>query len=131
MLLLTDAAAKGQLISECPFGRKTSSKIPTKLLPDFCPEIFVASWGLPGSFLSFLGDLVSNIINNEAYRKLQKISGQKSGNNFIGILEEVFGPKGRFHESFIKMLLPLERYEEYTFRMDFRSANSKSIKKDS
>ena len=35
---------KGQLISECPFGPKTSSKIPAKLLPDFCPEIF-------GSFL--------------------------------------------------------------------------------
>ena len=26
--------------------------------------------------------------------KLQKISEQKSGNNFVGILEEVFGPKG-------------------------------------
>ena len=41
---------KGQLISECPFGPKTSSKIPTKLLPDFCPEIFCsflgASWKL-------------------------------------------------------------------------------------
>ena len=30
----------------------------------------------------------------EAPRKLQKISGQKSGNNFVAILEEVFGPKG-------------------------------------
>jgi hypothetical protein len=70
-------------------------------------NFFVASWGLPGSFLSFLGDLVSNIINKdegslkeapksfqEAPRKLQKNSGQKSGNNFVGILEEVFGPKG-------------------------------------
>ena len=44
---------KGQLISECPFGPKTSSKIPTKLLPDFCPEIFCsflgASWKLLGA----------------------------------------------------------------------------------
>ena len=40
---------KGQLISECPFGVKTSSIIPTKLFLDFCPEIFVASLGLPGS----------------------------------------------------------------------------------
>ena len=38
----------------------------------------------PGSPKSFL----------EAPRKLQKISGQKSCNNFVGILEEVFGPKG-------------------------------------
>ena len=48
---------KGQLISKCPFGVKTSSKIPTKLFLDFCPEIFCSflggfleafwpSWGL-------------------------------------------------------------------------------------
>ena len=30
---------KGQLISKCPFGVKTSSKKPTKLFPGFCPEI--------------------------------------------------------------------------------------------
>ena len=44
---------KGQLISECPFGRKISSKIPTKLLPNFCHEIFCsflgASWKLLGA----------------------------------------------------------------------------------
>jgi hypothetical protein len=48
-------------------------------------NFFVASWGLPG-------DLVCNIINKEAYRepprKVQKISGQKSRSNFVGILEE-------------------------------------------
>ena len=33
---------------------------------------FVASWGLPG-------DLVSNIINKEAYRKLQKASRKLQG----------------------------------------------------
>ena len=33
--------AKGQLISKCPFGRKTSSKKPTKLFLDCCPEIFL------------------------------------------------------------------------------------------
>jgi hypothetical protein len=48
-------APKGQLISKCPFGVKTSSKKPTKLFLDFCPDFFAASWGLPGSFLSFLG----------------------------------------------------------------------------
>ena len=53
---------------------------------------FVAFWGLPG-------DIVSNIIHKEAYRKppearspkeATKISGQKSRNNFVGFLEEVF-----------------------------------------
>ena len=34
---------------------------------------FVASWGLPGSFFGLSGDLVSNIINKEAYRKPQGI----------------------------------------------------------
>ena len=64
-------------------------------MKDYCPEIFVASWkifGLPG-------DLVSNIINKEAYRKpqkfqeapkkVQKIAGQKSRNIFVGIMEEI------------------------------------------
>ena len=48
-------------------------------------ELFVASWGLPGSFLGLPGDLVSNIINKEAQKsfqkapsKVQQISGQKS-----------------------------------------------------
>ena len=47
--------AKGQLISKCPYEIIVSSKIPTKLFLDFCPDFFVASWGLPGSFLGFLG----------------------------------------------------------------------------
>ena len=34
------AEAKGQLISECPSGVKTSSKNPTKFLPYFCPSLF-------------------------------------------------------------------------------------------
>ena len=71
---------------------------------DFCPEIFCsfleASWKLFG----LPGDLVSNIINKEGYwkpkklpespkergppRKVQKISGQKSRNIFVGILDE-------------------------------------------
>ena len=54
-------------------------------------KFFVASWGLPG-------DLVSNIINKEGYwkpkklpgspQKATKISGQKSRNIFVGILDE-------------------------------------------
>ena len=46
---------KGQLISKCPFGFIVWTKIPTKLFLDFCPEFFVASWGLHGSSLGFLG----------------------------------------------------------------------------
>ena len=38
-------------------------------------KFFVASWGLPGSFLGLPGDLVSNIINKEAYRSPKKLSG--------------------------------------------------------
>jgi hypothetical protein len=37
-------------------------------------KYFVASWGLPGSFLGLAGDLLGNIINKEAYRKPQKAS---------------------------------------------------------
>ena len=37
---------KGQLISKCPCEKTVSSKIPTKIFLEFCPEILRASWGL-------------------------------------------------------------------------------------
>ena len=46
---------KGELISKYPFGFIVWTKIPKKLFLDFCPEFFVASWGLHGSSLGFLG----------------------------------------------------------------------------
>ena len=53
-------SAKGQLISKCLYEKSVSSKIPTKLFLDFCPEIFCssvgASWklfGLPVGFLIY------------------------------------------------------------------------------
>ena len=46
---------KGQLISKCSYEKLVSSKIPTKIFLEFCLNFFVASWGLPGSFLGFLG----------------------------------------------------------------------------
>ena len=62
----------------------------------FC-SFLGASWKLFG----LPGDIVSNIIHKEAYRKpqkasrkVQKNSGQKSRNNFVGFLEEVFWPRG-------------------------------------
>ena len=35
---------KGQLISKCPYEKSVSSKIPTEISLEFCPEIFVAFW---------------------------------------------------------------------------------------
>ena len=67
---------KGQLISKCPFGFIVWTKIPTKLFLDFCPEFFVASWGLHGSSLGFLGYVISN---KEACRKPQKASRKPPG----------------------------------------------------
>ena len=58
----TSILFKGQLISKCPFEMIVSSKVVPKLFLDFCPEIFVPSWGLPGSFLGLpVGSLVYDI----------------------------------------------------------------------
>jgi hypothetical protein len=76
--------SKGQLISKCPHEIIVSSKIPTKILLEFCPEICCsflrASWKLFG----LPGDLVSNVINKEGYRKPRKLTGspQKATKNF-------------------------------------------------
>ena len=91
---------KGQLISKCPVGIIVWTKIPTKLFLDFCPEFFCsflrASWKLFG----LSGDLVSlqeaPKSFQEAPRKVQKISGQKSRNNFVGIFVITIIPKGHF-----------------------------------
>jgi hypothetical protein len=59
-LLKVMSSTKGQLISKCLYEISVSSKIPTKLFLDFCPEIFCtflgASWkllGLPVGFLIY------------------------------------------------------------------------------
>jgi hypothetical protein len=36
---------KGQLISKCPYEKSVSSKIPTKICLEFCPEIFCSFLG--------------------------------------------------------------------------------------
>jgi hypothetical protein len=70
-------------------------------------KFFVAFWGLPGSFFGLPGDLVSNIINKEAYRKPQKASWKPQGtyknfqgrnpcNTFIAFLVETLTPKRHF-----------------------------------
>jgi hypothetical protein len=61
-----------------------SSKIPTKLFPDFCPEFFCSFLGASWKRFELPGDLLSNVINKKAYRKPQKLSGspQEGTNNF-------------------------------------------------
>ena len=89
---------KGQLISKCPYENSVSSKIPTKIWISAL-KFLVASWGLPG-------DLVSNIINKEAYRKPKKLPGssQEATKNFrteiqkyfVGFLVETMASKRHF-----------------------------------
>ena len=70
---------KGQLISKCPYEMTVSSKIPTKLFLDFCPEIFCSFLGASWELFGFPGDLVCNIINKEACRKPQKATRKPPG----------------------------------------------------
>ena len=63
-----EESPKGQLISKFPNEIIVSSKMPTKIFLDFCPEIFcTCSWGLGEG---------------------KKNSGLKSRINFVGILDK-------------------------------------------
>ena len=57
------ALFKGQLISKCPYEKSVSSKIPTKMFLDFCPEIFCSFLGASLKHFGLPVDLVNNIIN--------------------------------------------------------------------
>ena len=61
-------------------------------------NIFITSWGLPKSFLGLSGDLVSNIINKEAYSKLKKASRRPKGQKALQYfrLVETMTPKRNF-----------------------------------
>ena len=50
-----------------------SSRIPMKLFLEFCPEIFCTFLGASWKVFWLLGDLLNNIIIQEAYRKPQKL----------------------------------------------------------
>jgi hypothetical protein len=52
---------QGQLISKCLFDPNSNENI----VRISALKFFVASWGLPGSFLGLSGNLVSNIINKD------------------------------------------------------------------
>ena len=83
-------APKGQLISKCPFGVKTSSKKSTKLFPGICPEFFCSFLGASWKLFELAWDLVSNILNKEAYRNPQKASRKPAGRykKFQGRIQE-------------------------------------------
>ena len=68
--LIDPSILKGKLISKCPFSIIVWTKIPTKLFLDFCPEFFCSFLGASWKLFGLPGDLVCNIINKEAYRKL-------------------------------------------------------------
>ena len=68
-----------QLISKRSYEKSVSSKIPTKIFLDFCLEIFCSFLGASWKLFGLPGDLVSNIINKEAYRKPQKASRKPPG----------------------------------------------------
>ena len=89
----TLGVAKGQLISKCPFGFIVWTKNQRNYFWIFVLSFFVASWGLHRSFLGLpVGFLVYDITYllsyQEAPRKLQKNSRQKSRNNFVGFLSK-------------------------------------------
>ena len=97
--------AKGQLISKCPYEMTVFSKIPTKKILYFCPEIFCSFLGASWKLFGLPGDLVSNIINKKAYRRRYKIQGRYK--KFKGrnpeIISLVFWKKLSFHKDIIKL----------------------------
>ena len=100
---------KGQLISKCPYEKSVSSKIPTKIFLESCPEIFCSFLGASWKLFGLPGDIVSNIIHKEAYRKPQKASRKPQGSykKFQGrnpeIISLLFREKLIFHKDIIKL----------------------------
>ena len=98
MLALKLVSIKGQLISKRPYEKSVSSKIPTKLFLDFCPEIFC----------SFVGASLFMILltkSQEAQKAFRKPPG--SYKRFQGRNPEifllVFWMKLVFHKDILKL----------------------------
>ena len=118
------ASAKGQLISKCPYEKSVSSKIPTKIFLEFCPEIFCSFLGASWKLFGLPGDLVSNIINKEGYWKPKKLPGspQKATKNFRAEIRKYFRwyfwMKLIFHKDILKLTdLLVERVENSIFEV--------------
>ena len=109
VLLFSTKLFKGQLNSKCSNEIILSSKIPTKLFLDFCPEILCTSLGAFWKLFGLLGTLLSNIIIKEAYKKPQKLPGspQEGTKKFQGrnpeIILLVFWKKLLFHKDILKL----------------------------
>ena len=91
-----------------PYEKLVSPKIPTKIFLDFCPEIFCSFLGASWKLFGLPWDLISNIINKEAYRKPKKASRKPPGSykKFQGrnpeIILLVFWDKLIFHKDIIE-----------------------------
>ena len=81
---IQNSTTKGQIISKCPFGVKTSSKKPTKYFWISALKFYVPSWGLPGSFLRLPVGFLIHDITYQVPRKLKKLPGspQEGTKNF-------------------------------------------------
>ena len=105
-----------------------SSKIPTKLFLDFCPEIFCTFLGASWKLFGLPVELVYNIINKEAIRKPQKAARKPPGRykKIQGrnpeIISLVFWKKLSFHKDIIK-LTDLQHYRPTTYYLLTQSRN--------
>ena len=99
---LSSTQLKGQLISKCPYEKSVSSKIPTEIFLEFCPEIFCSFLGASWKLFGLPGDLVSNIINKEGYWKPPESYKKFQGRN-PEIFSLVFWMKLIFHKDILKL----------------------------
>ena len=89
-LFLTNT--KGQLISKCPFGQKTSPKKSTKNFSISALKFFVASLELPGSFWGLSLGFLMYDITYYVLRNPKKLQGslQEATKKFQGRNREIF-----------------------------------------
>ena len=94
-----------------------------KIISGFLSWVFfVASWGLHGSFLGLPAGFLAYDITyqvpgspksfHDAPRKLQKNSGQKSRNNFVGIFVQTMKPKRHFQINWPLAYLVLNQFQQ-------------------
>ena len=96
------ALIKGQLILYCHYEKLVCPKIATKLFLDFCPEIFCSFLGASWKLFGLPWDLISNIMNKEAYRKPPG-SYKKFQGRIPEIFPMVFWMKLIFHKDILKL----------------------------
>ena len=114
-------------------------KITNEIISEFLPWNFLY---LPGGFLeAFWGFLQASLFMilhtkspgspksfHEAPRKLQKNSGQKSRNNFVGIFVQTMKPKGHFEINWPLVTILIGENLIWTSLIHFEQIWSKKIK---